>query len=164
MLLLIIVLALVSLVFWFFAVKRGSAVLYLGVSDFLWSMCVQLTPVYTGLLLLWLRPEGAPLAVTSLFDTWLQRVIAGIGLAMFLYALSRSFRFATQANGSLLGLCLFLPKTVAGLIVVWFSGGVVSLLLGKKGSVKRTMLSLLIFGFGGVLVEALITPVQKSQS
>ncbi|KZL24249.1 hypothetical protein [Pseudovibrio sp. Ad37] len=161
MLLLIIVLALVSLVCFFIAVKRGSAVLYLGVRDFLWSMCLQLTPIYTGLLLLWLRPEGAPLAVGSLLQTWLQVVVAGLSLAVFLYALSRSLRFAMLANGNLAGFCLFLPKTIAGLIVVWFSGGVMSLLLGQKRTVKRTMLSLLIFGFGGLLVEALITPTLK---
>ncbi|KZL18657.1 MULTISPECIES: hypothetical protein [unclassified Pseudovibrio] len=161
MLLLIGVLAVVSLICWFIAIKQGRAVLYHGVGDFLWSMCVQLTPVYTGLLLLWLRPEGSPLAIDRLLETWPQYGAASLSLAVFLLALIKSLRFAMRANGSLPGMCLFLPKTIAGLIVVWFCGGVMSLLLGKKRTGKRTLISLLIFGFGGVLVEALITPVEK---
>lgn len=158
MFLLIGVLALISLIGCYVAVRRERAILYWGVRDFLWSMGALITPVYAGLLLLWLRPDGLPLRIAHLFETKPQIAAASVAAAVTLFALAMSFLSTLRANGWPAGAILFVPKTLAGLIVVWFCGGVVSLLLGRQPNIPKRLFSLLMFGFAGILIRALISP------
>lgn len=104
----------------------NRVVIFKDVVDFGWSVALMVLPVVTIMIAFFIAPADAPPGYNVFWSDGYGKVIMIVGSGATLFAMQKVFSYSVTANGTGLGVVVFLFKVIASVIFTFLVLGMLN--------------------------------------